>query len=77
MHKVNGLQIIKRQRNFTEDEIADMNSMLKDDNIDNSLKVALALLLEKQELFKKYFGLMPKDDQEALKRYPIWRFHIS
>lgn len=77
MHKVNGLQIIKRQRNFTEDEIADMNSMLKDDNIDNSLKVALALLLKKQELFKKYFGLMPKDDQEALKRYPIWRFHIS
>lgn len=77
MHKVNGLQIIKRQRNFTEDEITDMNSMLEDGKTGNSLKAALALLLGKQDLFDKYYGMMPKDDQDALKNYPIWKFHIS
>lgn len=74
MHKVNGLQIIKRQRSFSEDEIADMNSMLEDGSTDNSLKAALALLLGKHEEFEGFYGKMTKEDQEAMRNFPIWRF---
>lgn len=75
MHKVNTLQIVKRQRNFTDDEISLMDRMMEDTNIGDSLKVAISLLLEQLELFGKYYGLISDEDKEQLKSQPIWRFY--
>lgn len=74
VHIVNAMQIIKRQRAFTDEESAEMRSMLESSDTDNSLKAALALLLEKHEEFDMFYSKMSKKEQDLMRKYPIWKF---
>lgn len=77
MHQVNALQIIKRQRAFTEEETAYMESLLGSQDTGHSLKAAIALLLERYGEFDEHYRMMTKEEQESMRGFPIWKFYKS
>lgn len=69
---LNKYQIIKRERNFEEDEI---NKLIElSENTDLQYKVAANILLGHKETANVYLKKLPFEDQELFKTFPIYKF---
>lgn len=72
---VNYMQVIKREREFTDKEKEKLLQCATDDEISNELKAAIHLLLDNIPLHKMYFDKMGSIEQERFKTYPIYHFY--
>lgn len=71
-HICNKMQIIKRQRDLTNDEITVLESMFNDVSVGDSIKAGILLLLDKQKEFEEAFANLSKEDQDNMRSFPIW-----
>lgn len=74
IHFVNKMQIIKRQRIFTNEEKCALSSMIKKDSVKSFVKAGCWLLLDNTDEFRSIYQKLPPEEQGKLKNYPIWRF---
>ena len=74
IHEIDHLQIIKRQRKFTNEELEKLNKYLNDDNIESYLRVEVSLLLDDNDHFELFFAKCSEEDKHLLQTWPIWRF---
>jgi hypothetical protein len=74
VHICNKLQIIKRQRELSESEISQLETMYQDDSVSECIKAGVLLLLDRQDEFSKLFGVLSTEEQAMLQGFPIWRF---
>ncbi len=75
MHVVNKLQIIKRQRELSESEKSVLEEMLGSEGQEDMIKVAVYLLLDRQDEAQAVFETLSEDDKKRFMEFPIWRFH--
>lgn len=68
------MQIIKRQRVFTDEEKDTLTSLIKEETIKSFIKAGCWLLLDNAEEFNTIFQKLPLEEQGKLTNYPIWRF---
>ena len=76
----NYLQIQKRKRDLTEEEVLDLINIaegihLKNKIHEKSIKICANLLMDNQRVAKFYFEQLDKENQTLFQSYPIWRFH--
>lgn len=72
---VNKMQIIKRQRMFESSEKEELNNLLQDENVENSIKVCISLLLGYKEQTDRLLALLDDEERTAICNYPIWKFY--
>lgn len=77
IHICNKMQIIKRQRAFTKNEIALLERTFEDANVCNNIKTSILLLLDKQKEFDDAFANLTKEEQEMMHNTPIWKYNKS
>lgn len=70
----NRMQIIKRQRNYTEKETKTLEDLYSDESVDNIVKAGVLLLLDRHEEFSMAFANLAKEEQNSMKGFPIWKF---
>ena len=73
-HICNKLQIIKRQRELSESEISQLETMYQDGSVSKFIKAGVLLLLNRQDEFSKLFGVLSNEEQDMLQGFPIWKF---
>lgn len=69
--KLNMLQLIRRKREFTEDELQELEELESDTN-DKKVVCAVNILLENKRRAKKELDEMSKEDKEVFMSYPIY-----
>lgn len=69
--KLNRLQLIRRKREFTEDELQELEELESDTN-DKKVVCAVNILLENKRRAKKELDEMSKEDKEVFMSYPIY-----
>ena len=77
VHSINKLQIVKRQRPFVDDEIKELEKLNALEEIDDPMKFAILLLMDKTQDAKALFESFTDEIQSSIKRYPIWRFYMD
>lgn len=75
VHVINKMQILKRQRELSVDELLQLEQILKNDKIDMPIKVAANLLLGNQKEVEDLFATLSDEDKNAMREFPIWKFH--
>lgn len=73
IHKVNKLQIEKRKRDLSEDELNYLRSLIEAEQTPPFVKAGSAILLENSVIFDRWYKCMSKADQATMKKYPIWK----
>lgn len=73
IHKVNALQIAKRQRALNEDEVAYLHNLLINKTLPPFVKVGASILLDDKVSYDKWNKLLSKSEQKMMKAYPIWK----
>lgn len=71
---LNHLQIIRRERSLTKDELWKLVIMTENNFLSNEIKVAAHLLQGNQSVAEIYFDKMNKNEQKLFKAFPIYRF---
>ena len=71
---LNRLQIIKRYREFTMEEMDCLYDLIENATFDRLIKVAAYLLLDNQEMAQKHFKSMRKNEQKKFVSCPIFYF---
>lgn len=74
VHVINKYQIIKRQREFTNDEKSSLKELLNHKGLSEQLKFAVLLLLEKKQDAMKIYATLPEMEKNRMRDFPIWRF---
>jgi len=75
VHVINKMQILKRQRELSNDELHHLEQILKIDEIEVPIKVAVNLLLGNQKEVEELFATLPDEDKNAMQAFPIWKFY--
>lgn len=75
VHRINQMQILKRQRDLSNDEIKELNSVMGIDGLDDSIKVAVLLLLDRKKEAKVIYDQLPENEKVRLENFPIWKFY--
>ena len=75
VHVINKMQILKRQRGLSINEIQQLKEILKIDKLEISIKVAVNLLLENQKEVDELLSILPFEEKNALQSFPIWKFY--
>jgi hypothetical protein len=70
LYIINKLQIIKRMKDFTDDEISLLNDIIKDSN-ENKIITGAYALLDNKELANNYYAKMSVQEQNDFKECPI------
>ena len=70
---LNNFQIIKRERDFNDDEKNKLVELSENPNIE--CKLAANILLGYKEASKIYFNKLSDEQQEAFKSFPIYKFY--
>lgn len=73
IHTVNKLQIEKRRRDLTNDEIEYLKSLIDAEQTPPFVKAGAAILLEDSAICDRWYKCMSKADQATMKKYPIWK----
>lgn len=73
IHKVNKLQIEKRRRTLSEEELDYLRSLIDAEQTPPFVKAGSAILLEDPIIFGRWYKCMSKADQATMKEYPIWK----
>ena len=68
------LQVVKRMRAFTEEEIKTLYQITADREASNAVFVGAFLLLGQQLSAEMYFSKMEASEQEEFMKYPIYHF---
>lgn len=72
---LNRLQVIRRQRDFTEKEIEGLCSIIENRfNSNEEALIGAYLLLDNQVAAKVHFEKLDIEKQKSFKEYPIYRF---
>lgn len=74
VHVINKYQIIKRQREFTDDDKSSLKELLNHKGLSEQLKFAVLLLLEKKQDAMKIYATLPEIEKNRMREFPIWRF---
>ena len=74
VHVINKYQIIKRQRDFTNDDKDCLKELLNHKGLSEQLKFAVLLLLEKKLDAMKIYATLPEMEKNRMRDFPIWRF---
>lgn len=74
--KLNYLQIQKRKRALTEEEMRELVSISEGSNDKQGIfyKIGANLLLDNQMVAEFYFNKLSSEEKEQFRLYPIWRF---
>lgn len=75
VHVINKMQILKRQRELSNEELLQLEQILKNDKIEVPIKVAVNLLLGNQKEVDELFATLSEEDKNAMQAFPIWKFH--
>ncbi|NDV97551.1 hypothetical protein D0T84_22070 [Dysgonomonas sp. 521] len=70
---LNKLQIIKRERDFNEEEKSQLVELTENSNIE--CKLAANILLGYKDAAKIYFNKLTPEEQKVFKSFPIYRFY--
>lgn len=71
---VNKFQIFKRERKLSKEEIRLLCSLISKQEMENSMKVAIYLLLDNQNMAEYHFDLLSTEEQHFFKSLPIYHF---
>ena len=71
---VNKIQIVKRQRGLSSDDVVELERMLTEEDMEDSLRVGVNLLLDRQNEAEAIFGTLPEEEKKRLREFPIWRY---
>ena len=71
---LNYLQIVKRQRTLTKDEIKQVYSIITSNDSSDEILVGAYLLIDQQEAAEMYFEKLNEEQQINFKSYPIYHF---
>ena len=74
VHFINRMQIFKRQRDLSEEEKKELESMLVNVEMEKPVKMGIFLLLDRQKEARETFELLSEEDKKTMREYPIWRF---
>lgn len=74
-HFCNKMQIIKRKRAFTDDEVDELKQLFDDEGTDNFFKAGILLLLDDRDGFSSMFEMLSQNEQEMFRGFPIWKFY--
>lgn len=75
VHIINKMQILKRQRELSNEELLQLEQILKNDKIEMPIKVATNLLLGNQKEVDEQFATLSEEDKNAMQAFPIWKFY--
>lgn len=68
--KVNYYQVVKRERDFTENELEELYN-IKENTDNNLLKVSIAILLENKSDYLIFYKKLKKEEAEEFNKWPI------
>ncbi|MBR6523547.1 MAG: hypothetical protein IKT39_02935 [Clostridia bacterium] len=71
---LNRLQVIKRQRKFTLDEIGVLYGLVENSSTREDSRVGAYLLLDQQQAAEIHFAKLPEEEQNNFRGYPIYHF---
>lgn len=71
---INHLQIVKRERELNQDEVALLINITENPQYDSMYKTAAYLLLNNQHAAQVHFNKLQHDQQELFKTFPIYNF---
>lgn len=71
---VNNLQIIRRMREFTDDESERLYELAESNEIDTQMQVAIQLLLDNQKAAEHYFNRLGETEKSFFMSLPIYHF---
>lgn len=74
---VNKIQIVKRQRGVRDDEVVELERMLTEEGIEDSLRMGVNLLLDRQGEAEVIFETLPEEEKKRLQEFPIWRYRSA
>ena len=74
LHVINKMQIVKRQRGLTADECQILEDMLKDEQVENLVKIGIYLLLDRTKELRQLYDTLDEVEQSRVNEFPIWRF---
>jgi len=77
IRKLNYFQVVKRERLLNQNEKECIHKILENDTAGSDILVGGYLLLGNQDMAEIHFKKLPKDIQQNLKNYPIYRFWNS
>ena len=72
--ELNRLQVIKRMRDFTIEEVRTVYSIIEDSTSTDLVRVGAYLLLDQQPLAEIHFERLDDAQKEEFKTYPIYHF---
>lgn len=75
VHVINKMQILKRQRELSNEELLQLEQILKNDKIEVPIKIAVNLLLGNQKEVDELFATLSEEDKNAMQAFPIWKFY--
>lgn len=75
VHLINKMQILKRKRKLSDEELQQLEQILEIDKLEVPIKLAVNLLLGNQKEVDELFAIMPDEDKSAMQTYPIWKFY--
>lgn len=74
IHLINKIQMIKRQRMLTKTELNVLEELINKTNLDDTLKVAVNLLMDKHQEANTLFDKLSEEKRAGLQQFPIWHF---
>ena len=72
-YKINELQIIKRYREYTEQEYEELYN-LRDTEKDSIIQCAISILLDNENDFKRLFNKLDENTKNNFRSFPIYNF---
>ena len=77
--RINYLQIQKRKRSLTDEEVQDLINIAEGINLENktqelSIKICANLLMDNQRVAEYFFKQLDGESKKIFQSYPIWRF---
>lgn len=71
---LNRLQVIKRRRDFTLDEVSILYELVENRDVREDSRVGAYLLLGQQQAAEIHFAKLTKEEQNNFKNYPIYHY---
>lgn len=77
MHRLNVLQIVKRERDFNSNEVNDLMEIADSESESAIFRLAASMLLEDQERYKTFKTAIGTEEFDMLKTLPIWKYSLE
>lgn len=74
IYRLNYLQIIKRERQFSTEELGYLNYVINSEDIRPNVKVGACLLAEAKEEFQSMYDQCNDQERQEIEGFPIWHF---